>query len=59
MDGAANECLWLVHNGVPFDVAFNLDEVNRRWMSIRFSTFHGAKFDTDTMRFEEKSSEHT
>ncbi len=54
MDEAANECLWLVHNGVSFDVAFSLDEVKRKWMVIQFRQFHGDEFDLNTMTFKER-----
>jgi hypothetical protein len=46
--------LWLVHNGIPFDVAFALDDVERQWMSIKFSQFQGGKFNMNTMQFEEQ-----
>jgi hypothetical protein len=48
--------LWLVHNGIPFDLAFRLEEEVRTAMSIIFSQFHGAKFDWSTMAFEEAGS---
>jgi len=48
-----NEALWLVHNGVPFDVAFSLDDLTRKWMAMRFSTFEGHKLNIDTLTFEE------
>lgn len=44
------EALWLVHNGVPFDLAFSLDETHRAAFAIIFSGFHGSEFDWDTMR---------
>ncbi len=47
------ECLWLVKNGIPFDVAFRLDENTRTAWSIVFSEQSGATFNWDTMRFEE------
>lgn len=46
------EALWLVHNGVPFDTAFQLDDRTRTAFSIVFSEFHGGKFNWSTMRFE-------
>lgn len=45
--------LWLVHNGVPFDVAFSLQERERLAFAIAFSSFEGRKFDWDDMRFRE------
>jgi len=54
MDAAANECLWLVHHGVPFDLAFSLDDVRRQWMAIKFSEFEGHTFDLHAMSFKEK-----
>lgn len=50
-----NEALWLVHNGVPFDVAFSVDDVTRKWMAMRFSTFQGHKLDVDTLKFIEET----
>jgi len=45
--------LWLVKNGVPFDVAFSLDDLERTAYAIAFSEMEGAKFNWDSMRFEE------
>ncbi|WP_155404644.1 hypothetical protein [Enterobacter ludwigii] len=53
MDAEANECLWLVRNGIPFDVAFSLSDSRRQWMAIKFSEFNGAEYDLDTMTFKE------
>ncbi len=47
------ECLWLVKNGVPFDVAFGLDDVMRAGWCIIFSEMEGNKFNFTTMQFEE------
>ncbi len=47
------ECLWLIQNGVPFDVAFSLDDIHRAAWSIIFSEMNGAKFNWNTMDFEE------
>lgn len=41
-------------NNVPFDVAFSLDDVTRTAWCIVFSEFEGAKFNFNTMRFEEE-----
>ena len=41
-------CLWLVRNGVPFDVAFSLgDEERLAWVVI-FGRFEGGTFDWRT-----------
>ena len=42
-----------MHNGVPWDVAMNLDDVERAAMCVIFSEFQGHKFNTQTMRFED------
>lgn len=42
-----------MHNGVPLDVAFQLDEITRAAWSIIFSEFSGAKFDWRSMAFED------
>lgn len=49
------EALWLVKNGVPFDTAFQLDEVTRAGFCIIFAGFEGAKFNWNTMAFEDRS----
>lgn len=36
-------------NGIPFDVAFDLDDEMRTAWSIIFSEHEGAKFDFNTM----------
>lgn len=48
------ECLFLVKNGVPFDVAFELEEIERAAWSIIFSEMNGAKFDWNAMSFIEE-----
>ena len=48
------ECLWLVKNNIPFDVAFSLDDCERTAYAILFSEMEGNKFNFDTMRFEEQ-----
>jgi hypothetical protein len=48
------ECLWLVKNGVPFDVAFGLDEVRRTAWAIAFSEMEsGKRFNWTSMEFDE------
>jgi hypothetical protein len=44
--------LWNVFNGVPFDVAFGLDDVTRAAFAIVFSEFNGGEFDWDQMQFK-------
>ncbi len=39
-------------NGVPFDVAFEMDDLYRTAMAINFSRFEGAKFNIDRMEWE-------
>jgi hypothetical protein len=43
-----------VRNGVPFDVAFSLGEVERAAWCVIFSEFEGATFDWRTLRFEDR-----
>jgi hypothetical protein len=45
--------LWLVKNGVPFDVAFSLDEITRAAWCIRFGQLDGRKFDWRAMEWED------
>jgi hypothetical protein len=47
------ECLWLVKNGIPFDIAFTIDDVTRAGWAIIFSEMEGNTFDFDTMSFKE------
>ncbi len=54
MDAGLNECLWLVQNNVPWDIAFGVDETMRAAMAIRFSIMNGAKFDLNTMTFKDE-----
>lgn len=49
------ECLWLVKNGVPFDVAFQLDDVTRAAWCITFSEMDGARFNWSSIKFEKES----
>ncbi len=48
------EALWLVRNGIPFDVAFALDDVTRAAWCIVFSEMDGAEFDWSAMSFRER-----
>lgn len=57
------EALWLVHNGVPFNIAMGLSEKEEKEIylsheesfaySIIFSEFNGGKFNFDKWRFED------
>ncbi|WP_281262565.1 hypothetical protein [Aquabacterium olei] len=40
-------------NGVPFDVAFSLDEVTAAGWCIAFSEMEGHQFDWSAMKFKE------
>jgi len=46
--------MWLVRHGVPFDVAFGMDDLHRTAFSIIISEQGGAVFDWDRMRFQEQ-----
>ena len=45
--------MWLVRSGVPFDVAFGMDETMRAAFCIVFSEMDGNKFNWSSMEFEE------
>jgi len=45
--------MWLVRHGVPFDVAFALDDIKRTAFSIIVSEQGGAEFDWERMQFKE------
>ena len=51
---ALNDTLFLVKNGVPFDVAFSLDDEERSAWAIIFCQFEGNKFDWTRGRWAEK-----
>jgi hypothetical protein len=44
-----------VRNGVPFDVAFDLDETTRAAWCIVFAEMEGNKFDWSSMTFKDPS----
>ncbi len=52
-DPGIGEALFLVHNGVPFDLAFELPDETRAAFAIKFSEFGGAEFDWSSMTFKE------
>ena len=42
-------CLWLVKNGVPYDVAFSLDPVDRMAYTIIFGQMEGKQWDWNSL----------
>ena len=48
------EALFLIKNGIPFDVAFSLDAELRSAMCLRFSIFAGKVFDRETMQLRDR-----
>jgi hypothetical protein len=46
--------IWLVKNGIPFDVAFAVDAATSSAWAIMFQEFEGAEFDLHTMRFKDR-----
>lgn len=53
MAAPIRECMWLVRHGVPFDVAFRLDDITRTAFSIIVSEQGGSVFDWNAMRFRD------
>lgn len=47
------EALFLVDHGVPFDVAFQLDDLTRTAFCIIVSEHQGATFNWNRMAFED------
>jgi len=45
--------LWLVRSGVPFDLAFGMDDITRTAYCIMFSEMEGRTFDWSSMRFKD------
>lgn len=54
-DPVLNEILYLVKNGVPFDVAWVLKPVERFSWCVIFGRFDGGKFNSSTMQWEQPS----
>ncbi len=46
------DCLYLVRNGVPFDLAFSLNETDRTSYIIAFGILDGREFDWDQMTWK-------
>ncbi|HQT87964.1 MAG TPA: hypothetical protein PK677_05350 [Acidiphilium sp.] len=49
------DCLYLVGRGVPFEVAFELDEAVRTAFVVCFGTLDGLHFDWQRMMWEPES----
>jgi hypothetical protein len=47
------DCLYLVQNGVPFDVAFSLNTMDRTAYVIAIGTLNGNVFDWSQFRWIE------
>jgi hypothetical protein len=47
------DCLYLIRNGVPFDVAFSLSIEERLAWVVALGTLDGGEFDIATMRWKE------
>jgi hypothetical protein len=47
-------CLWLVKNGVPYDVAFDLDADDLLAHTIVMGEFEGSKWSWDDMAWEKR-----
>lgn len=45
--------MWLTRHNVPFDVAFQMDDLVREALCIIASEQGGGKFDWSTMQFED------
>lgn len=45
------DCLYLVRNGVPFDVAFSLPDEERAAFVVAIGRLDGGVFDTQAMRW--------
>lgn len=48
------ECLWLVKNGVPFDVSFSLEPYERLAYCVTFGEFEGNKWDWQAMAWQKR-----
>ena len=48
-------CLWLVKNGVPYDLAFNLDDRELLAHVIVMGGFEGCNWDWNAMSWETKT----
>lgn len=46
------ECLYLVKNGVPFDIAFSLPKAWRRAFVVALGEMAGGRYDWDSLGWE-------
>jgi hypothetical protein len=46
------DCLYLVKNGVPFDIAFTLPSIWRRAFVVALGEMGGAQYDWQAMAWE-------
>lgn len=51
-DPALVDCLFLVKNGIPFDVAFSLDDIERLAWVVIMGEFQGLTFNWETGEWE-------
>lgn len=47
------DALWLVKNGISFDLAFGMPDTERKAFAIIFSEHEGASFDWSAMKWKE------
>ncbi len=50
------DCLWLVSNGVPYDIAFSLPEDERLAYVVILAEFQGLTFNWSKGQFEKPKS---
>ncbi|MCB8881708.1 hypothetical protein ACELLULO517_15780 [Acidisoma cellulosilytica] len=51
-DPRFSQSVFLVHHGIPFDIAFGTDAYFRTALYIKMCEIEGSKFDFDTMEFQ-------
>jgi hypothetical protein len=50
-----SEALWLVKNGVPYDVAFQMDHAERMAHCVVFGELEGNEYDWTALRWRVKN----
>jgi hypothetical protein len=55
-DGDLSDRLYLVNKGIPFDVAFSLDDEMRMAWVVIFGTHDGGEFDWTTMSWKKRDA---